>query len=510
MEKKFNDMSKKERLEYLLSLLPDDYIINNTKIDGRESLRRMVYYATGNGKTVEERLKEIGFHLNRYPELEQFLFILTYFDLVKTQREVLEKKRVDKGTMYSNQKLISNIKKIGVDTDIDKLKVFFFVISDTYKELKFEDNFRSMKNRDNERELIEKFNKNLIFQHRDFESTQKLYIKKCGKHINLLEEEVSELSKRGNIYDDAYFNYFSGEKELLNKNLKKICDCKSIKESLIGMSFIMEGGYIGSLNSVGFIEQEEEFFILVDSIFFLSKAYEIHLLKGLVHDTEIMKTIEKQYDYYYNKILEAVLMFKQNTRSNVFEAFAFHIDCLYEKNRYHCIQKMSNDINLNLESLKFERCKLDKVCFSEEVIESYTTKELIEYFIPDKEQRKPSDRNVVKDRLKYILVFLKYISEQDTFIMESGYGIELKIAYLILYGKNTGKTKINSTLPKKLYDGTVKKIKKSDVLLWNEIGFYMFFALEGCSDVYSIFRDKRNQFLNKCENLIGKMMLGSD
>ena len=122
MEKKFNDMSKKERLEYLLSLLPDDYIINNTKIDGRESLRRMVYYATGNGKTVEERLKEIGFHLNRYPELEQFLFILTYFDLVKTQREVLEKKRVDKGTMYSNQKLISNIKKIGVDTDIDKLK----------------------------------------------------------------------------------------------------------------------------------------------------------------------------------------------------------------------------------------------------------------------------------------------------------------------------------------------------------------------------------------------------
>ena len=72
------------------------------------------------------------------------------------------------------------------------------------------------------------------------------------------------------------------------------------------------------------------------------------------------------------------------------------------------------------------------------------------------------------------------------------------------------KTKINSTLPKKLYDGTVKKIKKSDVLLWNEIGFYMFFALEGCSDVYSIFRDKRNQFLNKCENLIGKMMLESD
>ena len=94
--------------------------------------------------------------------------------------------------------------------------------------------------------------------------------------------------------------------------------------------------------------------------------------------------------------------------------------------------------------------------------------------------------------------------------MESGYGIELKIAYLILYGKNTGKTKINSTLPKKLYDGTVKKIKKSDVLLWNEIGFYMFFALEGCSDVYSILRDKRNQFLNKCENLIGKMMLESD
>ena len=137
------------------------------------------------------------------------------------------------------------------------------------------------------------------------------------------------------------------------------------KKYLIGMSFIMEGGYIGSLNSVGFIEQEEEFFILVDSIFFLSKAYEIHLLKGLVHDTEIMKTIEKQYDYYYNKILEAVLMFKQNTRSNVFEAFAFHIDCLYEeKNRYHCIQKMSNDINLDTgKSTKFERCKLDKVCF---------------------------------------------------------------------------------------------------------------------------------------------------
>ena len=40
MEKKFNDMSKKERLEYLLSLLPDDYLINNTKIDGRENLKK--------------------------------------------------------------------------------------------------------------------------------------------------------------------------------------------------------------------------------------------------------------------------------------------------------------------------------------------------------------------------------------------------------------------------------------------------------------------------------------
>lgn len=510
MEKKFDDMSKKERLEYLFSLLPDAYIINATDIDGRESLRRMVYYATGNGKTVEERLKDIGFYLNRYPELEQFLFILTYFDLVKTQREVLEKKRVDKGTMYSNQKLISNIKKIEVDTDIDKLKTFFLVISDTYKELKLEDNFRSMKNRDNEFELIEKFNENLIFQHRDFESTQKLDIKKSDKHINLLDEEVNELSKRGDIYDNAYLNYFSGEKELLNKNLKKICDCKSIKNSLMGMSFIMEGGYIGCLNSTNFIEQEQKFFILVNSILFLSKMYEIHLLKGLVHDTETMKMIEKHYDYYYNRILEEVSMFEQNTRSDIFEAFAFHIDCLYEKNRYHYIQKMSNDINLNLENLKFERCKLDKVCFSEEVIESYTTKELIEYFIPDKEQRKPSDRNVIKDRLKYILVFLKYISEQGTFIAESGYGIELKIAYLILYGRNIGKTKINSTLPKKLYDGTVKKIKKSDMLLWNEIYFYMFFLLKDCSDVYNLFRDKRNQFLNKCENLIERMMLKSD
>ena len=139
MEKKFDDMSKKERLEYLFDLLPDNYKAYS-KEDGIKRLEKIVYHKAGRGKPLKEKLKEVGFCMNKYSELEQFLFVLTYVVLTNMERGILKTKQVKKETIYVNQKFISHIKKINVDMKIDQIIIFFLVIADTYNTLEYRDN----------------------------------------------------------------------------------------------------------------------------------------------------------------------------------------------------------------------------------------------------------------------------------------------------------------------------------------------------------------------------------
>ena len=97
---------------------------------------------------------------------------------------------------------------------------------------------------------------------------------------------------------------------------------------------------------------------------------------------------------------------------------------------HYCIGILSIDENIELR--EFNKNEMDKIYFSEKMIREYPTKKLIDYFIPDEKERTSDDRNVIKDRLVYIINFFEYLSTKNPIIRGRGYGRQVKIIYLSL------------------------------------------------------------------------------
>lgn len=288
MEKKFDDMSKKERLEYLFDLLPDNYKAY-TKEDGIKRLEKIVYHKAGRGEPLKEKLKEVGFCMNKYSELEQFLFVLTYVVLTKMERGILKTKQVKKETIYVNQKFISHIKKINVDMKIDQIIIFFLVIADTYNTLEYRDNIvKDKKIEDYKIELIEAFNEQLTFQYREFEKTKEIRTRK--KQVSLKDRDIQMLSENANVYDTAYMERWVNEENFLTESLEKVCNCNTMLSSLACFIAIINKEYLIDLEAERLEEHEEYFFSYITCMRFFSEAYNIHLLISLAEEDEYSLT----------------------------------------------------------------------------------------------------------------------------------------------------------------------------------------------------------------------------
>lgn len=139
------------------------------------------------------------------------------------------------------------------------------------------------------------------------------------------------------------------------------------------------------------------------------------------------------------------------------------------------------------------------------MIREYPTKKLIDYFIPDEKERTSDDRNVIKDRLVYIINFFEYLSTKNPIVRGRGYGRQVKIIYSLIYGNN-GRFKLNSRLLKQLYKNETDKIQTSDIILWTEIYYFILFSLKGNCNIYKRFKEKRNHFLCRCEKVIENIL----
>lgn len=71
MEKQ-NHISQNRKLKFLYQLLPQ-YYQNEDESTYLEKLRKAIYYNTGKGTTIKEKLKAMEFQVERYSEKEIFI-----------------------------------------------------------------------------------------------------------------------------------------------------------------------------------------------------------------------------------------------------------------------------------------------------------------------------------------------------------------------------------------------------------------------------------------------------
>ena len=126
---------------------------------------------------------------------------------------------------------------------------------------------------------------------------------------------------------------------------------------------------------------------------------------------------------------------------------------------------------LNTGSINLTREDKDKIIYSESYINHSKIKELMEYILPNETERKPSDRNEIRNRLKYVLKVMDKLAKKNPIFKEKRYAKNVKIMYHILYGDDKGNLKLNKQMPKKLYQGKIIDIKNSESIILIECKF---------------------------------------
>lgn len=252
--KEIRNMSGNQKIKMYSDLLPDYY--EDDKKHAIDRLKKACYYETTKGKTIANQLKEIEFDITQYEELDRFLFQLTYMVLTHSKRKVL-KREESRTKVLPNQKLIKNIKDINVDSKIEKLVIYFWVVGGTYENLKIEPFIQ------NEETLIKKFNEHLFFADKRFRNVEYYKDERMrGYSDNSSDKEVKEnlkdikmgLNEVTELYDKEYYDILREDKQKLYKSLQIILEIHSAEICLGFLNGIIDKLYLREIQRVNKLE----------------------------------------------------------------------------------------------------------------------------------------------------------------------------------------------------------------------------------------------------------------
>lgn len=507
--KKIREMSKNEKIKYLFELLPQYYDEDSKDALYFERLRKVYFYKTQKGKPIQMQLKEINFDITEYEELDQFLFILSYIVLTHAERKII-KNQNSKAEKLPNKNVVYYIKKVDIDSDINNLVAFFWINSDTYILLKRDIVEDAKKNgiKIEENRLIEEINLHLNFQHRKYESDNKLNVYKNEIELNKNDsgERLKEmLSEAGNVYERAYFTFWSEDEKWLHNCIYNLYKINSLYRFLMNIKKLLEIDFFELMKNQKERDIEDSFLTYVLCMRFLIETYNIFIFKSLTSEEGDISVGQDLYETYklalgHLKVFGKKIIMSR-FQNDIFLHFGAHIYSIFYKNYFEYIYKVSED---SLEKfIKEEKDIISKdekdgIIFTEQYIDEVKTKELLDYILPNKEKRKQNDRNEIKKRLKYILKLMEKLSEFNPVFYESKYGKNIKLMYLIVYGNYTSEFRIKRTTPKKLYDGKYKELKRSECIMLTEKYMYGRYAWEGKVEKYRVHLKRRNQLVREC------------
>lgn len=534
--KKIKDMSKNEKMKYMFNLLPK-YWGEIDENAGIARLQKALYYKTTNGIPIADQLKEIKFDMTVYEDIDQFLFLLTYIILTHSRRKIVSKEE-----LLPNRKLINNIRNVDIDWDITDITVYFYVVGDTYVKIKQEDLIN------NEKDTIEEFNKHFFFIDRRYEDIDYYQDERAIKQIQekmqeifrrywnvylvkfellkteMNEKEASEQIVKGleqivtegceesnnreaELYEKAYYDYLNGEEKVLYEDLRKISMQNSIVESILQIESILEKSYIKLVNEV--TDFEDIVFTYIRCMIFLLDSYRICMFKNVIRDNE---KENMQYLFYKGK---ATLQWLDKLRikiittkfnNDIFLHFATFVYMRYYKRYYEynkeVLTELSEEVVEKNCCSKIEIEEDDMIVYSESYITNSKPKQLLEYFILDEKERKPSDRNEIKNKLKYTLKVMDELEKKTFFFKEPRYAKYVKIMYYIIYGNYESKYKVDKRMPKKLYQKNIEKIKNSERIILTERYIYERYVNEGKSEKYLDYLNKRRDMLTQCIEML--------
>lgn len=540
--KEIRNMSGNQKIKMYSDLLPDYY--KDDKKLAIDRLKKACYYETTKGKTIANQLKEIEFDITQYEELDRFLFQLTYMVLTHSKRKVL-KREESRTKVLPNQKLIKNIKDINVDSKIEKLVIYFWVVGGTYENLKIEPFIQ------NEETLIKKFNEHLFFADKRFRNVEYYKDERMrGYSDNSSDKEVKEnlkdikmgLNEVTELYDKEYYDILREDKQKLYKSLQIILEIHSAEICLGFLNGIIDKLYLREIQRVNKLEATDiVVFLYMSCMRFMIDTFSVSSFKNLVEYNQ--QDWLEQFDSLYKKIFEWLNEVQENIirdkyNSNVFFHFAMHVYMIYfkryfeylntvsmnlireDKENYNSSKKEYKDktaylesyINdskikeliecLNTGSINLTREDKDKIIYSESYINHSKIKELMEYILPNETERKLSDRNEIRNRLKYVLKVMDKLAKKNPIFKEKRYAKNVKIMYHILYGDDKGNLKLNKQMPKKLYQGKIIDIKNSESIILIERYIYERYVNEGKTAEYLDYLNKRRDMLTQCIEML--------
>lgn len=528
--KRIEDMSKNEKLKYMFKLLPKYWGDIDEEL-GVDRLRKALYYKTQKGKTIVEQLKEIKFDSTIYKELDQFLFWLTYIILTHSKRKIVTQKEI-----LPNQKLIKNIKDMDIDSNMIDLVIYFFLVGDTYIKIKQENSIH------NEKEIVEEFNKHFFFIDRRYEDIEYYRDERVTRQISTnmrqifnkymivyawrfevlkltmdeekareqIRKDIEKLviegcqeinNKKAKKYEQAYYDYLNGEDKELYKSLRRISKEDSISKSILLIECKLQTEY------VKFVKESKDFedivFSYIGCIIFLVNSYRICVFKNIkVNEKLSMQYLtdnEKKTFEWLDELRIKIISTKFD--NDIFLHFGTFIYMRYYKQYYayntEVLEGLIDEAKEKECCLKIELKEKDNIIYSENYIINSTPKELLEYFIPDENERKPSDRNEIKNKLKYTLKVMDELANENPIFEEPRYAKYVRIMYFVIYGNYDSKYRVDKHMPKKLYLKQNKKIKNSESIIMTERYIYERFVTEGKVENYRYYSNIRKDLLTK-------------
>ena len=346
--KEIRNMSGNQKIKMYSDLLPDYY--EDDKKHAIDRLKKACYYETTKGKTIANQLKEIEFDITQYEELDRFLFQLTYMVLTHSKRKVL-KREESRTKVLPNQKLIKNIKDINVDSKIEKLVIYFWVVGGTYENLKIEPFIQ------NEETLIKKFNEHLFFADKRFRNVEYYKDERMrGYSDNSSDKEVKEnlkdikmgLNEVTELYDKEYYDILREDKQKLYKSLQIILEIHSAEICLGFLNGIIDKLYLREIQRVNKLEATDiVVFLYMSCMRFMIDTFSVSSFKNLVEYNQ--QDWLEQFDSLYKKIFEWLNEVQENIirdkyNSNVFFHFAMHVYMIYFKRYFEYL----NTVSMNL------------------------------------------------------------------------------------------------------------------------------------------------------------------
>lgn len=395
-------INKTEYIDFFYNLLLAYGIIGfgAEKENYRDSMYKMLFGSDSKKqKSIRNTLAEVGIILRNDDNLDTFLFYVSYYAFIRTDRDFLFSESSD---IYPNRNLGYHLKM--KDRILCWMGEQFLLLYDVYMKITQEYN---------NWDIIIEFFFQLLFSAQYMEKNP------------LSSENFESLMKMGEIYDQAFNDRYMGELEFIAVKERETLQ-QLLIEDIVALHTSVTELFKSYFENIDILKRDDERDNARDEIdciffdlFFASKCWK------RIYDLINLDFIEISDES--KKLLESVEIVLQSSKEKLKEYFVVYIRYMKENTflivgSYFIIFEELREHSAQIEQLEILRKKISEGCVHNETakcvwkcdyvnydLDSIPVKDILDYFIPNENERKESDRNTIKTRIKTIKEVLRYV-----------------------------------------------------------------------------------------------------